>query len=149
LDRVGRRHGRIIRGSVMSRGKTMLELSPEQNQIDVAWELVEAKTRLPEKWHNFFEQLGLAPHHSGCRRAYQRYFIRGKAILRCRDSCFGVYSADASRGGIRFLAPMEMQIGERARIRLPNTKEFQVEIVRCRHMEDCCYDCGAIFVLGK
>jgi hypothetical protein len=127
----------------------MLDVSPEQNQIDLAWDKVEVKTRLPKEMQDFFEQLGLTPHHSGCRRAYQRFFIRGKAILRRQDEYFGVYSADASRGGIRFLSPIELELQERARIRLPNTKEFQIEIVRCREIAEDCYDCGAIFALGK
>jgi len=127
----------------------MLDLGPEQSLIDIAWEKVEVKTRLPEDMKDFFEQLGLAPTRPGCRRSYQRFFIRGKAILRWQDTHYGVYSADASRGGIRFLSPVEIPPTERARIRLPNTKEFQIEIVRCHRMDDCCYDCGAIFVLGK
>ena len=126
----------------------MLELSPNQNLVDLAWDEVEKKTRLPENMADFFEQLGLMPHHSGCRRAHQRFFIRGKAILRWQDTHYGVYSADASRGGVRFLSPVELPIHERVRIRLPNTKEFQIEIVRCHRLDECCYDCGAVFVLG-
>lgn len=127
----------------------MLDLSSDQNLISLAWDEVEIKTRLPESMEGFFEQLGLMPHRSGCRRAYQRFFMRGKAILRWRETHYGVYSADASRGGIRFLAPLELPPKERARIRLPNTKEFHIEVVRCHRVDECCYDCGAVFVLGK
>ena len=127
----------------------MLDVSAEQNVVDIAWENVELKTRLPENMVDFFDQLGLVPHQPGCRRAYQRFFIRGKAILRWQDRSFGVYSADASRQGVRFLSPVEMSLTERARIRMPNTKEFQIEIVRCHRIADECYDCGAIFVLGR
>ncbi|MEX0611900.1 MAG: PilZ domain-containing protein [Pirellulales bacterium] len=126
----------------------MLDLSQEQNLIDVAWEKVELKTRLPENMEDFFDQLGLMPHRSGCRRAYQRFFMRAKAILRWQDTVLGVYSADASRQGIRFLSPVALLPKQRARIRLPNTKEFQIEIVRCHRMDEACYDCGAVFVLG-
>jgi hypothetical protein len=127
----------------------MLDISPEQNLVDLAWDKVELKTRLPENWTDFFEQLGLSPARPGCRRAYQRFFIRAKAILRWQDTHYGVYSADASRGGIRFLSPIEIPPTERARIRLPNTKEFQIEIIRCQRMDESCYDCGAVFALGK
>jgi hypothetical protein len=127
----------------------MLDISAEQTLVDLAWDKVEVKTRLPENMDDFFDSLGLVPHRSGCRRAYQRFFIRGKAILRWQETNFGVYSADASRQGVRFLSPVEIRPKERARIRLPNTKEFQIEIVRCHRMDECCYDCGAIFVLGK
>ncbi len=127
----------------------MLDLSPEQNLVELAWDEVEVKTHLPKGMEDFFEQLGLMPHHSGCRRAYQRFFIRGKAILRWQDTHYGVYSADASRGGVRFLSPVELGLKERGRLRLPNTKEFHIEIVRCQRVDDCCYDCGAVFVLGS
>jgi hypothetical protein len=127
----------------------MLDLSPDQNLIDDAWEKVELKARLPESMQGFFDQLGLMPHHAGCRRAYQRFFIRAKAILRWQDTLLGVYSADASRGGIRFLSPIELLPKQRARIRLPNTKEFQIQIVRCRRMDEACYECGAVFILGN
>jgi hypothetical protein len=127
----------------------MLDVSAGQNVVDLTWDKVEMKTRLPESMDDFFDQAGMLPHHRDCRRAYQRFFIRGKAILRWQDNYFGVYSADASRQGVRFLSPVELRLGDRARIRLPNTKEFQIEIVRCFRMGDQCYDCGAIFVLGK
>jgi hypothetical protein len=127
----------------------MLDVTAGHNVVEQSWDSIEIKTRLPEEMDDFFEPVGLLPHHRECRRAYQRFFIRGKAILRWQDQYFGVYSADASRQGVRFLAPVAMPLNERARIRLPNTKEFQIEIVRCHRMDECCYDCGAIFVLGK
>jgi hypothetical protein len=126
----------------------MLDVEPPQNLIDIAWEQVEVKTRLPNGMGDFFDSLGMMPHASGCRRAYQRFFLRARAILRWQDETYGVYSADASRHGLRFLSPVEMPLSQRARIRLPNTKEFQIEIVRCHRIDDECFDCGAIFVLG-
>jgi len=125
----------------------MLDDSPDP--VEESWDKIEVKTRLPEDMEDFFECLGLTPRHRGCRRAYQRYFVRGKAILCRQDTYFGVYSVDASRQSVRFLSPIELAPKERVRIRLRNTKEFQIEIVRCRRMDECCYDCGAIFVLGK
>jgi hypothetical protein len=130
-------------------GRVMLELSPDQNLINLAWDEVAIKARLPEDMEDSFERLGLTPRRSACRRAYQRFFIRGKAILRWHETHYGVYSSDASRRGIRFLSPVELPPRERARIRLPNTKEFHIEVVRCHRLDECCYDCGAVFVLGK
>jgi hypothetical protein len=126
----------------------MLELTHDQNLLDDVWEKVELKTRLPENMDGFFDQIGLMPHHSGCRRAYQRFFFRAKAILRWNDTLLGIYSADASRGGVRFLSPVALLPKQRARIRLPSTKEFQIEIVRCTRVDEACYDCGAVFILG-
>jgi hypothetical protein len=46
------------------------------------------------------------------------------------------------------MSPVQLLPKERCRIRLPNTKEFQIEIVRCRRVDEGCYECGAMFVLG-
>ena len=73
---------------------------------------------------------------------------RGKGILQRNDSYLGVYTADASRQGICFLSPVQLLPKERCRIRLPKTKEFQIEIVRCRRVDEACFECGAMFVLG-
>jgi hypothetical protein len=127
----------------------MLDLEPQADIVALTWEQTQLKTRLPKVMADFFEQLGMMPHRSGCRRAYDRFFIRGKAILRWQDICYGVYSADASRQGLRFLSPIELQPTERGRIRLPSTKDFQIEIVRGHRIDEFCYDCGAVFVLGK
>jgi hypothetical protein len=126
----------------------MLGLSDEQNLIALAWGKVEIKTRLPKDLQDFFDRVGPMPAQHGCRRAYQRFYIRGKAILRHRETYYGVYSVDASRQGLCFLSPIQMFPKERCRIRLPKTKEFQIQIVRCHRVDDGCYECGAMFVLG-
>ena len=82
----------------------------------------------------------------GCRRAYQRFYIRGKAIFHHREQFIGVYTVDASRQGLCFLAPMQMFPKERCRIRLPKTKEFQVQIVRCRRVDENFYVAGCRLV---
>jgi hypothetical protein len=114
----------------------------------LAWDAVEQKPRLPARMKDFFERRGLMPVHSECRRAYRRFYLRGEAILRRQDTILGVYTTDASRKGIRFLSPVQLLPKERGRIRLPNTKEFQVEIVRCLRIDESCYECGAIFIVG-
>ena len=126
----------------------MLDLSHDQSLIALAWEKVEQKPRLPEQLSDFFDRMGPMPVHPGSRRAYQRFYIRGKAILRRKDTYLGVYTADASRQGLRFMSPVQLLPKERCRIRLPNTKEFQIEIVRCRRVDEACYECGAMFVLS-
>jgi hypothetical protein len=126
----------------------MLGLSDEQSVIAQAWEKVDQKTSLPQHLRDFFERVGPMPAQHGCRRAYQRFYIRGKAILWHKESYLGVYTVDASRQGLCFLSPVQMFPKERCRIRLPKTKEFQIQIVRCRRVDDGCYECGAMFVLG-
>jgi len=126
----------------------MLDISDDQSVIQTAWEAVELKVRLPDDMTDFFEQHGAVPTRPGCRRAYHRFYRRGKGILQRQESYLGVITADASRQGLRFLSPIQLLPKERCRIRLPKTKEFQIEIVRCRRLDELCYECGAMFVLG-
>src|SRR4051794_2255135 len=126
----------------------MLDLSNDQSVMKLAWEKVELKTRLPDEMKDFFDQHGAVPARPGCRRAYHRFFLRGKGILQHKDSYLGVVTADASRQGLRFMSPVQLLPKERCRIRLPKTKEFQIEVVRCRRISEFCYECGAVFVLG-
>jgi hypothetical protein len=126
----------------------MLELSDDQGVIAVAWDKVELKARLPEEMSDFFEQHGTLAARPGCRRAYLRFYVRSKAILQRQDVYMGVYTADASRQGLCFLSPVQLLPKERCRIKLPKTKDFQIEIVRCRRIADECYECGAVFMLG-
>ncbi len=126
----------------------MLDIDNDEGVMQVAWEKVELKANVPEKMDDFFEQYGAVPARPGCRRAYLRFFLRGKGILQRKDSFLGVITADASRQGLKFLSPVQLLPKERCRIRLPKTKEFQIEIVRCRRVEKGCYECGAMFVLG-
>jgi hypothetical protein len=98
---------------------------------------------------DFYDQHGPVPARPGCRRAYLRFFLRGKGILQRNDTYLGVFTADASRQGLKFYSPVQLFPKERCRIRLPKTKEFQIEIVRCRRVDESCYECGAMFVLGS
>jgi PilZ domain len=126
----------------------MLELSDDQGLISVAWDKVELKPRLPEEMTDFFDQHGTLTPRPGCRRAYLRFYVRSQAILQRQNEYIGVFTADASRQGLCFLSPVQLLPKERCRIRLPKTKDFQIEIVRCRRLGDECYECGAVFVLG-
>jgi hypothetical protein len=126
----------------------MLDISNDEDVMQIAWEKVELKANLPDEMKGFYDQHGAVPARPGCRRAYLRFFLRGKAIVQRQDTYLGVITADASRQGLKFLSPVQLLPKERCRIRLPKTKEFQIEIVRCRRIEEGCYECGAMFVLG-
>jgi hypothetical protein len=127
----------------------MLETAPDEVIATFDWSKVQLQTQLPASLNDFFERHGMTPSHPDSRRRYNRFFLRSKAILRRNDAVIGVFSVDASRSGICFLSPIELGIGERVSIRLPKTKEFQLEIARCRRLEENCYECGAVFVLGR
>jgi len=126
----------------------MLDISNEQSLMQLAWDKVEQKPTLPAEMKDFFDQHGAIPSRPGCRRAYHRFYLRGKGILHRNESYLGVFTADASRQGLCFLSPIQLLPKERCHIRLPNTKNFQIEIVRCRRLGENCYECGAMFVLG-
>jgi hypothetical protein len=126
----------------------MLDLSNDEDVMQLAWDKVEIKASLPSEMKDFYDQHGPVPARPGCRRAYVRFFLRGKGILQRNNEYLGVITADASRQGLRFLSPVQLMPKERCRIRLPKTKEFQIEIVRCHRIEAGCYECGAMFVLG-
>lgn len=126
----------------------MLDLGDDQNLMQFAWDKIEQKTCLPDELKDFFDQHGAMLARPGCRRAYHRFYLRGQAILQRQETLLGVYTSDASRQGLCFLSPVQLLPKERCRIRLPSTKVFQIEIVRCRRIADRCYECGATFVLG-
>jgi len=126
----------------------MLDISNGEGVMQTTWDKVELKANLPDEMKGFYDQHGAVPARPGCRRAYLRFFLRGKGILQRKDTYLGVLTADASRQGLKFLSPVQLLPKERCRIRLPKTKEFQIEIVRCRRIEEGCYECGAMFVLG-
>src|SRR5215210_3930751 len=116
----------------------MLDISDDQSVMQLAWDKVEQKPCLPAEMQDFFDHHGTVQSRPGCRRAYHRFYLRGKGILQRNETYLGVYTADASRQGIRFLSPIQLLPKERCRIRLPKTKEFQIEIVRCRRINDAC-----------
>jgi hypothetical protein len=126
----------------------MLDLGHEQNVSDAAWEALELTARIPASIPDFFERKGPTPTRVGCRRAYRRFYLRGRAILRCDSKLLGVYTVDASRKGIRFLSPIQLLPKLHVWLQLPDVQEFEIEIVRCCRREERCYDCGAIFIRG-
>jgi hypothetical protein len=124
----------------------MLDLEHEASVSQFDWDTLGQKTRLPERLRRYFSPRGVMPVHPDSRRSYHRFYLRSKAILQRGETQLGVYTADASRKGIRFLSPVELMPQEQLGIRLPTTKEFQIEITRCRRLDEECYECGARFV---
>jgi hypothetical protein len=125
----------------------MLDVAHDASVAAFAWDKLQQKARLPERLQHYFDPRGAMPVHPDSRRSYCRFYLRSKAIVRRQDKSLGVYTADASRKGIRFLSPVQLMPKERVYIRLPKTKEFQIEITRCRRLEEDCYECGARFIV--
>lgn len=126
----------------------MLDCSHEPSLSELTWENAEYTTRLPDKFTDFFDRHGTVRAKEGCRRAYLRFYLRGQAIVDHGGAQLGVLTTDASRQGIGFLSPVQLLPKERCRIQLPKTKGFHIEVVRCRRIDERCYECGATFVLG-
>jgi PilZ domain len=127
----------------------MLEIGHDPSLTAILWDGLERKTRLPARMIDFFEPSGPTPIRPDNQRVYHRFYLRGKAFLFRKSDCLGIYTVDTSRQGIRLFAPVQLMPKERCQIRLPNGKNYQVRVVRCRRIGDGCYDCGAKFVLGS
>jgi len=126
----------------------MLDLSHAPGVSDTIWDAVELSARLPGKMADSFERKGPMPVRTPDRRAFRRFYLRGKAVLRCDNRTFGIYTLDASRRGIGFFSPIQLLPKLNVRLQLPGVREFEVEIVRCCRLDELCYHCGAIFVGG-
>jgi hypothetical protein len=124
----------------------MLDLDHGQNLMEDLWEMVETKVSAHQLGKDFFAQNGAADARDENQRAYHRYFMRGKAILKRGNSLFGGFTKDVSRQGIGFLSPVQLLPKERVKLRLPVT-ELGLEVTRCRRIDKDCFDCGAKFVL--
>ena len=125
----------------------MLAIDDGQKLMDDLWEITPAKVELPNSMKSdFFAVHGAAPLHYENKRAYHRYYMRSKAVLKRGKSVFGTYTKDFSRQGIAFLSPVALLPKERVTLRVP-TAELNLEITRCHRIESACYECGGRFAL--
>jgi hypothetical protein len=125
----------------------MLVHSNDQKVIEGLWDSLEVKAQLPA-WleKDFFACRGPMPVFSENKRAFHRYYMRFKALLRRRDTLLGSYTKDVSRQGVGFLSPVELLPQERVQLRLP-AAELNLQVTRCRRVDKGCFECGAIFAL--
>jgi hypothetical protein len=123
----------------------MLEQCHEPGVTCAAWESAELRAELPADESDFFARRGPLPVHPESRRAYPRFYLRGKAVLDHAGAALGVYTVDVSRQGIRFYSPVQLLPKDRPLLILASGKELRLEIVRCRRRDERCYDCGATF----
>lgn len=124
----------------------MLEFDNGQKLMDELWEMVEAKVSPDLLGADFYAAHGPAHGHNENQRAYHRYFMRGKAILKREKSIVGGYTKDVSRQGVGFLSPVQLMPKERVKLRLP-VVELGLEVTRCRRIGKDCFECGGKFVL--
>jgi hypothetical protein len=124
----------------------MLDIAHDKQLIDELWESAATKVQLSDSLRQFMEQQGAMPVFHDNRRAYHRYFMRGKAVVLRGDATLAAYTKDVSRQGIGFLSPVQLLPKERVRLRVPKA-QLSLEIARCRRVDQGCFECGARFAL--
>ena len=124
----------------------MLDIAHDKQLIDQLWESAATKVQLSDSLRQSMEQQGAMPVYHDNRRAYHRYFMRGKAVVLRGDATLAAYTKDVSRQGIGFLSPVQLLPKERVRLRVPKA-QLSLEIARCRRVDQGCFECGARFAL--
>jgi hypothetical protein len=118
---------------------------------------LECRVELPESWASYFERRGQIPSDPDDRRRYPRSHLPACAGLRhCRslpalprDTAWHmVYTKDVSRTGLAFLHSEQLFPAEQVTILLLDGRWRAVEVVRCRRVQDGCFDIGAVFIAG-
>ena len=127
----------------------MLGRGHEQQLIADLWDLAEPKVEIPQPLADgFLASRGPVAAHFDDKRAFQRFFLRGKAVLKRRGAIMGAYTKDVSRQGVGFLSPVQLMPRERVQLSLPSA-ELHLEVSRCRRLDKDCFDCGARFALSS
>ena len=125
----------------------MLEIDHGQKLMDQLWDATTSKVELPESLKSsYFSAQGPGPICYDNRRTYHRYFMRGKAVLKRGESLIGTLTKDISRQGVAFLSPVPLLPKERVKLHIP-TAELNLEVSRCRRLDQKCFECGARFAL--
>jgi hypothetical protein len=125
----------------------MLEVDNGQKLMDDLWDATPTKLELPESVEReFLACHGPEPVRNDNKRAYHRYYLRGKAVLKRGKTLVGIYTKDVSRQGVAFLSPVSLLPKERIKLRV-STAELNLEVTRCRRIENAHYECGAKFTL--
>jgi hypothetical protein len=125
----------------------MLEVDYGKKLMEELWEAAPTKVQLSGTFaERFFDVRGAMPLYHDNRRAYHRYFMRGKAVLKRGKALLGTYTKDVSRQGVGFLSPVQLLPKEKVQLRLPTT-ELSLQIARCQRLDQGCFDCGGKFVL--
>ncbi len=127
----------------------MLEVSHDRNVIGQAWEAATEKVQLPDSWQaHFFAKSGPMALHFENHRNFHRYFVRVKAIIKHGETTYGGYTKDISREGVGLLSPVQFWPQDLIELQLPQGYVLPLTIVRCKRLEDMCFECGAKFTLN-
>ncbi len=125
----------------------MLEIDHGPKLLEDLWEATAKKLEMSDSMRaDFFSVNGATPLFFDNRRTYNRYQMRGKAVLKRGPALIGTYTKDVSRQGVAFLSPVPLLPKERVKLRVPKA-ELSLEVTRCRRIEPACFECGARFSL--
>jgi len=118
---------------------------------------LKCQVELPPSWKDFFDRSGRMLTSFDEQRRFPRSYLRTKAALEYRQSFpalarhstwHGVYSASMSRGGMSFLHFEQLFPKEQMNLVLLDGKLRPIEVVRCRRVQERCFEIGAVFING-
>lgn len=121
----------------------------DASKIDKLWTGTTLQAVLPVSSGEFFALTGPMPTRRNCERAYERQYLRRKAVVKQDSDSLGVYLQDCSRMGIGIILPIQFFPCERIQVCMDNRRIYELEIRRCRRLGHMCYECGTIFILDS
>ncbi len=119
------------------------------SKLNKLWAGTTLQAVLPVSPEEFFALTGPMPTRRDCERAYERQYLRRKAVVKRDSESLGVYLQDCSRMGIGLLSPIQLFPCDRIQVGINNRRFYELEIRRCRRLGEKCYECGTIFILDS
>lgn len=113
------------------------------------------RVRLPENPEVFFARRGPLVSRYDDQRRFPRFFLRTEAALvvrACLPACprsgdvYRIYVKDISRSSVAFLYHEQLFPRERADLLLSDGKLRPLQIVRCRRLQEECYEVVGHFI---
>jgi hypothetical protein len=116
---------------------------------------LQSEVSLPESWRQLRRDDQPRPSIPGDWRQYPRWtlpavaamrYVKPLLALKRSDSWFAVYSVDVSRNGVCFLHLEQAYPTEQLQLLFADERKLFVEVMRCRRLQEKCYEVGARFV---
>jgi hypothetical protein len=111
--------------------------------------------QLPDDPEQYFSAVGAVPSVSEDQRRYLRTQLRVVAALQYRRSLpalkranqwYKIVMRDISRSGVSFLHSEQVFPTEQLMLVMPDCKPRCIEVMRCRRLNESCYEIGANFI---
>lgn len=134
----------------------MLDSSNASRTVRQPSSELKCEIQLPPSWDRDRQRRGRLPTCENDLRRFPRFHYHVRAIMECQggfpnysrlQQSFVVCTANISRGGLAFLHSEELFPGEHVRIWLPGGLETELEVIRCRHLQERCFELGARFLV--